>query len=35
MDDAVRLVVLHTNDTHSRMDPFPDDGGPFAGLGGA
>ena len=35
IDDAVRLVVLHTNDTHSRMDPFPDDGGPFAGLGGA
>ena len=35
IDDAVRLVVLHTNDTHSRMDPFPVDGGPFAGLGGA
>lgn len=33
--DAVRLVVLHTNDTHSRMDPFPLDDGPFAGLGGA
>ena len=33
--DSVRLVVLHTNDTHSRMDPFPADGGPFAGLGGA
>ncbi len=32
---AVSLVVLHTNDTHSRMDPFPEDGGPFAGLGGA
>ena len=31
----VRLVVLHTNDTHSRMDPFPLDDGPFAGLGGA
>ncbi len=35
IDDSVRLVVLHTNDTHSRMDPFPLDGGPFAGLGGA
>ena len=35
IDDSVRLVVLHTNDTHSRMDPFPQDGGPFAGLGGA
>ncbi len=34
-DDEFRLVVLHTNDTHSRMDPFPMDGGPFAGLGGA
>ena len=34
IDDSVRLVVLHTNDTHSRMDPFPPDG-PFAGLGGA
>ncbi len=33
--DMLRLVVLHTNDTHSRMDPFPMDGGPFAGLGGA
>ena len=35
IDDAFRLVVLHTNDTHSRMDPFPMDGGRFAGLGGA
>lgn len=35
VDNGVRLVVLHTNDTHSRMDPFPNDGGPFAGLGGA
>ncbi len=32
--DEVRLVILHTNDTHSRMDPFPMDGGPFQGLGG-
>jgi 5'-nucleotidase len=30
-----RLVILHTNDTHSRIDPFPEDGGRFAGLGGA
>ena len=35
VDADVRLVVLHTNDTHSRMDPFPLDDGPFAGLGGA
>ncbi len=33
--DELRLVILHTNDTHSRMDPFPMDGGPFQGLGGA
>lgn len=30
--DALRLVILHTNDTHSRIDPFPD--GTYAGLGG-
>ena len=29
-----RLVILHTNDTHSRIDPFPDDGSRYAGLGG-
>ena len=34
-EDGVNLVVLHTNDTHSRMDPFPMDGGRFEGLGGA
>jgi len=33
--DETHLVILHTNDTHSRMDPFPMDGGPFQGLGGA
>lgn len=30
----VHLVILHTNDTHSRIDPFPMDGGPHQGLGG-
>lgn len=30
-----RLTILHTNDTHSRIDPFPEDGGRNAGLGGA
>lgn len=35
LDGASRLVVLHTNDTHSRLDPFPMDGGRFAGRGGA
>jgi len=32
--DATRIVILHTNDTHSRIDPFPMDGGRFQGLGG-
>ncbi len=32
---GTRLVILHTNDTHSRIDPFPDDAGRNAGLGGA
>ena len=30
-----RLTILHTNDWHSRIDPFPEDGGRNAGLGGA
>ncbi len=29
-----KLTILHTNDTHSRLDPFPQDGGKFAGCGG-
>ena len=33
--DEFRLVVLNTNDTHSRIDPFPMDGGRNAGQGGA
>jgi 5'-nucleotidase len=33
--DAVeKLTVLHTNDVHSRLDPFPNDGSRNAGLGG-
>ena len=28
------LTILHTNDVHSRLDPFPIDGGKYAGLGG-
>lgn len=28
------LCILHTNDVHSRLDPFPNDGGKYAGLGG-
>lgn len=34
LPDEVHLVILHTNDTHSRIDPFPLDGGPHQGLGG-
>lgn len=29
-----KLTILHTNDTHSRIDPFPVDGGRYSGLGG-
>ena len=29
-----RLTILHTNDMHSRIEPFPNDGGSFANLGG-
>lgn len=28
------LVILHTNDVHSRMDPFPADGRQYGGQGG-
>lgn len=29
------LVILHTNDWHSRIEPFPMDGSKFQGMGGA
>jgi len=29
-----KLTILHTNDVHSRLEPFPEDGGKFAGMGG-
>jgi len=31
---AVSITILHTNDVHSRLDPFPIDGGRNAGRGG-
>ena len=31
---AYRLTILHTNDVHSRIDPFPMDGSRNQGLGG-
>lgn len=33
-DTATRITILHTNDVHSRLDPFPMDGSKFQGLGG-
>jgi 5'-nucleotidase len=32
---SVKLTILHTNDVHSRMEPFPMDGSRNEGLGGA
>ncbi|MCP4441769.1 MAG: bifunctional metallophosphatase/5'-nucleotidase [Aureispira sp.] len=29
-----KLTILHTNDVHSRIEPFPMDGGKYAGKGG-
>ncbi|MBT9391663.1 metallophosphatase [Hymenobacter sp. NST-14] len=31
---AVRLTILHTNDMHSRIEPFPENASQWAGLGG-
>ncbi|HTL81699.1 MAG TPA: metallophosphatase [Bacteroidia bacterium] len=33
-DDHVRIVILHTNDVHSHIDPFPDNDPKYPGLGG-
>ena len=33
-DNKYLLTILHTNDVHSRLDPFAMDGSPNAGLGG-
>ncbi|WP_316788431.1 metallophosphatase [Pedobacter frigoris] len=32
--DLVKLTILHTNDVHSRIEPFPLDGSKYQGLGG-
>ncbi|HQV00885.1 MAG TPA: metallophosphatase, partial [Bacteroidia bacterium] len=32
--DIVKITILHTNDVHSRVDPFPDNDPKFAGKGG-
>lgn len=33
-EESHSLTILHTNDVHSRLEPFPNDGSPNAGLGG-
>lgn len=33
-DQPKKLTILHTNDVHSRLDPFPADAGSNAGRGG-
>lgn len=33
--EITKLTILHTNDQHSRIEPFPMDGGKYAGMGGA
>ncbi len=33
-DNPYQLTILHTNDVHSRLDPFPMDGGRNQGMGG-
>lgn len=32
--EITKLTILHTNDVHSRLDPFPVDGTKYQGLGG-
>ncbi len=33
--ETMKLTILHTNDVHSRIEPFPMDGSDYAGMGGA
>lgn len=33
-EDVIKLTILHTNDVHSRIEPFPMDGSRNQGLGG-
>lgn len=33
-EELIKLTVLSTNDVHSRIEPFPMDGGKWQGLGG-
>ena len=34
INDVTKFTILHTNDVHSRLEPFPMDGGRNQGLGG-
>lgn len=34
-ENITKITILHTNDVHSRIDPFPQDGSRNAGMGGA
>lgn len=34
LTEVKKLTILHTNDVHSRLEPFPMDGGKNQGLGG-
>lgn len=33
-NDLIKLTILHTNDVHSHIDPFPDNDPKYPGLGG-
>ena len=33
--EMIKITILHTNDVHSHVDPFPENDPKFAGLGGA
>jgi 5'-nucleotidase len=32
---VVKITILHTNDVHSHVEPFPADHPRYAGMGGA
>lgn len=34
LSDELSITILYTNDTHSRIEPFPENAREFAGLGG-
>src|ERR1043166_4084592 len=34
-NEMVKITILHTNDVHSHIDPFPDNDPKYAGMGGA